>query len=57
MKNKLVAKDPSAGYNKQILALQKDLDAATLKLMEYSEYNDVIDKARKKKEKRNKKKK
>jgi beta-N-acetylhexosaminidase len=54
MKSKLIAKDPSADYNKQILSLQKELDTANQTL---TEYKDVIDKARKKKEKRNKKKK
>ena len=54
MKSKLLAKDPTASYTKQILALQKELDAANQTL---TEYKDVIDKARKKKEKRNKKKK
>jgi beta-N-acetylhexosaminidase len=54
MKSKLVAKDTEAIYNKQILAIQKELDAANVTL---TEYKDVIDKARKKKEKRNKKKK
>jgi beta-N-acetylhexosaminidase len=54
MKSKLVAKDPATAYNKQILAMQKELDAANQTL---TEYKDVIEKARKKKEKRNRKKK
>lgn len=54
MKSKLIAKDPATTYNKQILLMQKELDAANQTL---TEYKDVIEKARKKKEKRNKKKK
>lgn len=54
MKSKLVAKDVAADYNKQILSMQKELDAANQTL---TEYKDVIEKARKKKEKRNRKKK
>lgn len=57
MKSKLIAKDPAIAYNKEILALQKELDAAHKTLAEYGEYKDVIEKARKKKEKRNRKKK
>jgi beta-N-acetylhexosaminidase len=54
LKSKLVSKDPSIGYNKQILSLQTQLDAANQTL---TEYKDVIEKARKKKEKKNRKKK
>lgn len=54
MKSKITVKDPAANYNKQILAMQKELDAANLTL---TEYKDVIAKARKKKEKRSRKKK
>ncbi|HEY0652792.1 MAG TPA: glycoside hydrolase family 3 N-terminal domain-containing protein [Chryseosolibacter sp.] len=54
LKSKLVTTDPAVAYNKQILSMQKELDAANKTL---TEYKDVIEKARKKKEKRNRKKK
>jgi beta-N-acetylhexosaminidase len=57
LKGKLVTKDQSSAYNKQILLLQKELDAANQTLTKYGEYKDVIEKERKKREKRNRKKK
>lgn len=57
MKSKLLSKDLAATYNQQILATQKELDAANQQLAAYAEYKEVIEKERKKRERRKKKKK